>query len=189
IIPSTVFLIFLKDEIITFLFKRGMFDLKSVNLTSYPLFFYSFGLIFYGGISVITRCFYAFNDTRTPVKVGIFSIATNFILDIILMKFLAHGGIALSTSLVGIINFFLLLYFFNKKHLKLNYKKILEIFVISIISAIPMLIFLQISKSHIFQKLNLFNFLITAVTFGLILYFISFKFLMMLIKRRNYERD
>ncbi|HOK57117.1 MAG TPA: murein biosynthesis integral membrane protein MurJ [bacterium] len=184
IIPSTIFLIFLKDEIITFLFKRGMFDVKSVNLTSYPLFFYSLGLVFYGGISVMTRCFYAFNDTRTPVKIGVFSIATNFILDIILMQFLAHGGIALSTSLVGLINFLLLFYFFNKKHLKVDYGKILEIFGVSFISAIPMFIFLTIFRNFLLQKLNLFNFLFLSVSSGLILYFFSFKFISRILRRR-----
>ncbi|MCX7917523.1 MAG: murein biosynthesis integral membrane protein MurJ [bacterium] len=181
IIPSTIFLVLLKKEIITFLFKRGMFDLKSVELTSYPLFFYSLGLIFYGGISVLTRCFYAFNDTRTPVKIGIFSIATNFILDIILMKFLAHGGIALSTSIVGMINFFLLFYFFNKKHLSLEYWKVFNIFLSSFSTSFPLLIFLYFSIKYFYYKLIIPFALFLLICVGLIIYSIS---LILYLKRR-----
>ncbi|MCM8767495.1 MAG: murein biosynthesis integral membrane protein MurJ [Candidatus Omnitrophica bacterium] len=185
VLPSTLFLILLKQEIITFLFKRGVFDLKSVKLTAYPLFFYSLGLIFYGGISIMTRCFYAFNDTRTPVKIAVWSIGTNFILDIILMKFLVHGGIALSTSIVGLINFFLLFYFFNKKYLNLDYKKILKIFGISFIPLVPVSIFLLIFRYFYVQKVKLFTFLFLAIIGGLILYFFSYKVFNKIIKKET----
>ncbi|MCM8805014.1 MAG: murein biosynthesis integral membrane protein MurJ [Candidatus Omnitrophica bacterium] len=176
-IPSTFILIFLKDEIVTFLFKRGLFDINSVKLTSYPLFFYSLGIIFYGGISIMTRCFYAFNDTKTPVKIGILSIITNFVLDIILMKFLAHGGIALSTSLVGIINFALLYHFFEKKYLKFHYKKILKNFLITFLSFIPSILFMMFSKKiFLIYKIPLFTFLLTSIGVGLLIYFFLIKF-------------
>jgi len=175
LIPSTIILIFLKDEIVTFLFKRGMFDLKSVQLTSYPLFFYSIGIIFYGGISIITRCFYAFNDTKTPVKIGILSIFSNFILDIILMKFLYHGGIALSTSIVGFINFSLLSYLFNKKHLKINYWNILNSFLKHFVFSIPPIIFIFITKYFLISKFSLLFFLFFAISCYFIIYFFFFK--------------
>ena len=177
LIPSTIILIFLKDEIVTFLFKRGMFDLKSVQLTSYPLLFYSIGIIFYGGISVITRCFYAFNDTKTPVKIGILSIFSNFTLDIILIKFLYHGGIALSTSIVGFLNFLLLCYFFNKKHLKINYLIILNSFLKYFILFIPSIIFILVSKQFLISKFSLFYFLSITIFCSLTIHFFFFKIL------------
>ncbi|MCM8806620.1 MAG: murein biosynthesis integral membrane protein MurJ [Candidatus Omnitrophica bacterium] len=175
LIPSTFIMIFLRKEIITFLFKRGLFDMKSVELTSYPLFFYSTGILFYGGISLMTRCFYAFNDTKTPVKIGILSIGVNFILDIVLMKFLAHGGIALSTSLVGLANFILLSYFFYKKYLKLNYIYISNLFVRSLFLFIPSILFLFFIKNLLVDKISLFWFLFYAISGSLFLYFLFFK--------------
>jgi putative peptidoglycan lipid II flippase len=175
LIPSTFILVFLKDEIVTFLFKRGMFDLNSVQLTSYPLLFYSIGIIFYGGISIITRCFYAFNDTRTPVKIGILSIFSNFILDIILMKFLNHGGIALSTTIVGLINFLLLCYFFNRKHLQVNYSLIINSFLKYLVISIPSIIFILASKHFLISKLSLFYFLFFVIPGSLVIYFFFFK--------------
>lgn len=178
LIPSTFILIYLREEIITFLFKRGIFDLNSVKLTSFPLLFYSLGIVFYGGISVITRAYYSFNDTKTPVKIGIYSIGTNFILDILLMKFLAHGGIALSTSLVGLINFLLLLYFFNKKHLKIQFLYLLNMFLkIFIFAFIPCLFF----KIPILKTLSVFWFLF----FSLGIYFIFYILLVFLLTQKD----
>ncbi len=171
LIPSTFLMIFLREEIITILFKRGLFDINSVRLTAYPLLFYSTGIIFYGGISIITRCFYAFNDTKTPVKIGLLSIMTNFILDIILMKFLAHGGIALSTSIVGLINFFLLSYFFYKKHFKFNYIPILKTFYELLFFFIPSIIFIIFLEIFFSFKISVFLFLSISAIGALSLYF------------------
>ncbi|MCM8819046.1 MAG: murein biosynthesis integral membrane protein MurJ [Candidatus Omnitrophica bacterium] len=175
LIPSTFIMIFLREEIITFLFKRGIFDINSVKLTSYPLFFYSTGIIFYGGISIMTRCFYSFNDTKTPVKIGVFSIITNFIFDIILMKYLAHGGIALSTSLVGLLNFVLLGYFFQKKHLKLNYISILNSFFNLLFLFLPSVIFLIVLKYFFVERISLLSFLMLSIFGSLFLFFIFLK--------------
>lgn len=182
LIPSTFILILLRNEIITFLFKRGIFDINSVKLTSYPLFFYSIGIIFYGGISIITRSFYAFNDTKTPVKIGLLSIITNFFLDLILMKFLSHGGIALSTSIVGFLNFIILIYFFNKKHLKLDYIKIFKNFFMTFLISIPLILFLVLLKTYLENKIYIPFFLLISITSSLIIYFLSMKICVKFIK-------
>ncbi|MCM8768513.1 MAG: murein biosynthesis integral membrane protein MurJ [Candidatus Omnitrophica bacterium] len=120
LLPCSFGLILLRKEIISFLFQRGMFSSLSVEATAFALGFYALGLIAYGAISVLTRAFYAFQDTKTPVQVGVISIGLNFLLDIGLMRFLRQGGIALSTTLVGFGNFLLLLFLFRRKHLPLK---------------------------------------------------------------------
>lgn len=175
LLPCTFILILLREEIISFLFKRGIFDINSVKLTSIPLLFYSIGITFYGGISIMTRCFYSFEDTRTPVKIGIFSIFSNFILDIILMKFLAHGGIALSTSLVGFTNFILLSYFFNKKYLKLDYKEISKNFLKTTYFCIPLILSLVFLKKFLITEMHLLLFLPFSIGIGLSIYFLTLK--------------
>ncbi|HOL67097.1 MAG TPA: murein biosynthesis integral membrane protein MurJ, partial [bacterium] len=94
LLPCTIGLFLFRKEIVALLFQRGMFSASSVEITAFALGFYSLGLVGYGAASVLTRGFYAFQDTRTPVLVGVISIATNFFLDIILMGPLQHGGIA-----------------------------------------------------------------------------------------------
>ena len=115
LIPSSVWMAVYRNELIMLFFKRGLFDAHSVNITAFALLFFCLGIVFYGAAMVLTRGFYAFNDTRTPVKIGLISIGTNAVLDFVLMRFLNQGGIALSTSVVGLENFLLLAYLFVKK--------------------------------------------------------------------------
>jgi len=175
LLPFTFGLIIFKTEVVGFLFKRGLFDANSVNITSLPLAFYCIGLLGYGGASVITRAFYAVKDTSTPVKIGILSIAVNFLLDIILMKSLKHSGIALSTSIVGLTNFALLIFFFRRKHISLNLRKVfvplLKVFVSSLLMGLALYIF-KIRMSHI---LSLSSFLFTGIIGGTIIYIILVK--------------
>jgi len=128
LIPSSIGMIVFRREIIELLFKRGLFTSHSVEITAYPLMLYCIGLVFYGLAIIVTRGFYAHHDTATPFKIGIISIATNALFDFILMKFMGHGGIALSTSLVGLQNFVLLYLMFRKKFRLLETKRLVKRF-------------------------------------------------------------
>lgn len=174
-VPFTFGLIFFRKEFVSFLFQRGMFTLHSVYLVSFPLTFYSIGLVGYGGASIFTRAFYASGDTKTPVKVGILSIFTNFIFDIILMKFLKHGGIALSTSIVGFFNFFLLIYFFNRKHQRINIFSLSTFFIKILISSLIMLGVIYFYKIKISTIFSLPLFLLTGIILAGTVYFFCIK--------------
>ena len=138
LLPFTFGMIIFKTEIVSFLFARGMFSAQSVSMVASPLAFYSLGLLGYGGASVWSRAFYACRDTSTPVKVGVFSILLNFVLDVVLMKPLGHNGIALATSLVGAMNFILLAALFNKKHIYLDFRAIVPFFTKTLAASVAM---------------------------------------------------
>ncbi|MCX5642017.1 MAG: polysaccharide biosynthesis C-terminal domain-containing protein, partial [Candidatus Omnitrophica bacterium] len=126
VIPASFVLVFFREPIIQVLFQRGLFTSQSTQATGIALLFFSLGLFGYSGNIVLTRAFYALKDTATPVKVGILSIAANLILDLILIVPLKQGGIALSTSLVGILNFALLFFLLRRKIGVLGGRKILK---------------------------------------------------------------
>jgi len=65
----------------------------------------------YAAIKVIAPTFYAFGDSRTPMYVALFSIVVNIGLDYVFAVLLKMetAGLALSTSCVALVNFFLLL--------------------------------------------------------------------------------
>jgi len=118
-IPATIGLIFGGKPIISFLFQRGKFDLIALNKTYLAIVGYAIGLWAYAGIRVIVPTFYAFKDTKTPVKASFISLIANIIFSIILMKYLLHMGLAIATAIASMINFTLLL-FYLKKYLKIN---------------------------------------------------------------------
>jgi len=169
-LPFTFGMIILRTEIVTLLFSRGLFSGDSVRMAASPLAFYSLGLAGYGGVSVLARAFYSCGDTVTPVKVGLLSIVTNLFLNIALMKFLNHSGIALSTAVVGIMNFALLLWLFNRKHLKINVRELVPFTGKSLVISASMGVILCLWK-RMFQgmplPLTLFSAIIVAVLFYL----------------------
>ncbi len=108
-IPSMVGLIILREPIVALLFKRGVFDSEATQLTAYALLYYSIGLWAFSGVRIVVSTFYALQDTKTPVRIAVISIIANIVLGIILMGPLAHGGLALSTSLASMLNLGLLI--------------------------------------------------------------------------------
>ncbi|MGH8521059.1 MAG: lipid II flippase MurJ, partial [Gammaproteobacteria bacterium] len=55
-------------------------------------------------IKVLAPGYYARQDTRTPVRVGVIAMLTNILLNALLIWPLAHAGLALATSLSAYIN-------------------------------------------------------------------------------------
>jgi len=108
-IPATVGLIILRQPIVALLFQRGEFDAQATRLTAQALLYYSLGLWAFSAVRIVAATFFALQDTRTPVRMAGISIFANIILGAVLMKPLAHGGLALATSLASILNLGLLL--------------------------------------------------------------------------------
>ncbi|GAI93805.1 unnamed protein product, partial [marine sediment metagenome] len=59
--------------------------------------------------------FYALKDTKTPVKIGVYIVFINIALDLILIRYLAHSGLALATSVAAILNLIILLKVLQEK--------------------------------------------------------------------------
>ncbi|MCX5695443.1 MAG: murein biosynthesis integral membrane protein MurJ [Candidatus Omnitrophica bacterium] len=114
-LPASVGFMFLADPVITTLFGGGRFDAYSARLTSGALFYYSLGLFAYGGTKILQACFFSLKDTVTPTKVAAVSLVSNVILIVILMFPLKISGIALATSISGIIAFFILFFILEKR--------------------------------------------------------------------------
>ena len=115
ILPSTVGLIVLRIPIVQLLFERGEFDPVSTARTASVLMYYSFGLFAYSGQKIIAAGFYAVQDPRTPVKMGVIALVSNIILNLLLMGPMRESGLALATSLSGAIQFLLLIFLYDRR--------------------------------------------------------------------------
>ncbi|SNX53531.1 murein biosynthesis integral membrane protein MurJ [Thermoanaerobacterium sp. RBIITD] len=114
-IPVTVGAIILRVPIIRLLFERGAFDEKSTELTSIAFMFYSIGMTANGLRNVLSRSFYSLKDTKTPMYNGAIAVLINIALNLILVKYLALGGLALSTSVAAIATSLMLMNSLRKK--------------------------------------------------------------------------
>lgn len=98
-LPAATGLLLLRVPLIRVLLERGEFTARSTQLTAYALAFFAFGLLAHSLLEVVTRTFYALHDTWTPVRVGVGAMALNVGLSLLLIKPLAHGGLALANTL------------------------------------------------------------------------------------------
>ncbi len=124
LIPITFFVAGAGLDMIKILFQRGSFDLLASQLTFESFLFYSFGLIFFALNQTITPLFFAAGDTKTPVIITSIMVAVNIILNIILIYFLKHIGIALATSLTGLIQLVILILVISKRLDKIKIRSI-----------------------------------------------------------------
>ncbi|MCK9910853.1 polysaccharide biosynthesis C-terminal domain-containing protein, partial [Microbacteriaceae bacterium K1510] len=74
------------------------FDQAAVELTVWGMSFYSLGLYFLAARDLLTRAFYALENTRTPVMIGVIGIVVYIATAWSTMPTLGHGGVALSAS-------------------------------------------------------------------------------------------
>jgi putative peptidoglycan lipid II flippase len=108
-LPCMCFFLVNSSHIVQLLYQHGAFDEKASLATAQALYFYSFGLLGYGLIKVLTSYYYAVGQTRYPMMVGLFSIGLNFMLNYLLVARFGHTGLAMTASLVLMCNAFFLL--------------------------------------------------------------------------------
>jgi putative peptidoglycan lipid II flippase len=114
-VPASIGFMVLAKPIVSALFMGGKFDSYSVEATAGALFFYSIGLFAYGSTKILQNAFFALKDTFTPTVVSAVILLLNICLNAILMYPMRLSGLALATSISGIIGFFVLFYLINKK--------------------------------------------------------------------------
>ncbi len=114
-IPACIGLFMLAAPVLATLFQYGEFTASDTYLSSLSLMAYIFGLPGFILIKVLAPGFYARQDTRTPVRIGIIAMVTNmamnilFVVPLVLYGYEApHVGLALATSCSAYLNAFLL---------------------------------------------------------------------------------
>jgi putative peptidoglycan lipid II flippase len=108
-LPATAAFIFAAEPILRGLFQHGAFTARDTILCGWALSAFSIGLPSYVLVKVLTPGFYARADTRTPVRLALFSVAVNLVGNLILIPTLGrfgmgHVGPPLATALASTIN-------------------------------------------------------------------------------------
>ncbi len=109
--PAAVGLFVLAGPLITTIYGYGAFTERDVYMTSYALMMYAFGLLGFSLVKVLAPGYFARQDARTPVRVGIISLTVNVAFNVSLVLPLAKAGfpaphilLAFSTGLSAIVN-------------------------------------------------------------------------------------
>ncbi len=117
--PAAVGLFVLAAPIVQMLLEHGSFGPQSTWLTARALSFYAPGLMVFCLAKVFVPAFYALQDTRTPVKIGLCGVALNFALNVTfaqtLPEYWKHAGLAFSTVIAEGFNGLMLAWFLRRR--------------------------------------------------------------------------
>jgi putative peptidoglycan lipid II flippase len=127
-IPAAVGLVILREPIVQVLFQHGLFVAESTRLTARALLYYSIGLPAFAAVKLIVPAFYSTQDTRTPVRVAVFTMLANVLLNVVFLFYffakLKNGGPALASALAGYFNVFTLFVIFRLRFGRLGTREI-----------------------------------------------------------------
>lgn len=128
-VPSAIGLIILAFPIAQTLLEHGNFTLQGAQSASIPLLFFAIGLPALAAVEILTRSFYALQDSRTPVQISVAQFILKIALSIILLNIVSGvqasmGALALSTSIAGILEAVVLFILLSQRISGFNLKEL-----------------------------------------------------------------
>jgi putative peptidoglycan lipid II flippase len=114
-LPAALALGMISVPLLATFFQRGAFVAQDVQMTSYALIGYSVGLIGIIVVKILAPGFYARQDIRTPVKIGVVTLLATQAMNALFIGWLHHAGLALSIGLAACLNSSILFYYLRKR--------------------------------------------------------------------------
>ena len=121
-VPASIALFMLSTPIIQALFQHGAFDVRDTQMTAMALQCMSGGVLAFMLIKVFAPGFYAIQDTKTPVRVGLMAVAANAILNVVFIGIFKlidwqaeHMALAIASSGSALVNAGMLYFYLHKR--------------------------------------------------------------------------
>ncbi|MFH1585110.1 MAG: murein biosynthesis integral membrane protein MurJ [Patescibacteria group bacterium] len=121
VLPASVLLCLLREPIVRILYHTGAFEAGDAQLASMVLGMFTLGILFQALIPLLSRAFFALQDTKTPTLIGVGAVAANVSLALLFLNLLPTWEIepllALPLALVasGFLQCVFLAFFLRKK--------------------------------------------------------------------------
>ncbi len=176
--PACLGLILLSKELIITLFQYGAFDTNSAIKASYSLQAYGSGLMAFIAIKIFAPIFLSRGDTKTPVKAGVAAMISNIVLNLILVQYFEHIGLAAATSISALLNASILYYYLIKQSIfkfdNALYKMLFKVIFAVIIMSVYILFFdSNIDTYYDVSILERSGFLVKSIVISGLIYFLS----------------
>jgi putative peptidoglycan lipid II flippase len=114
-LPCALALLVFPSALISVLFHYGAFAARDVEMTVRALMGYGVGLIGLIAVKVLAPGFYAQQDVRTPMKVAVVALVCTQAMNLVLVPWLGHAGLALSIGLAALLNAGVLLWLLRRR--------------------------------------------------------------------------
>jgi peptidoglycan biosynthesis protein MviN/MurJ (putative lipid II flippase) len=107
-LPAALGLAILAIPLIATLFHHGAFDAHDVAMTGQALTAYSVGLVGLIVVKVLAPGFYARQNIKTPVKIGVLTLVATQLMNVAFILPMRHAGLAMAIGLGACLNAWLL---------------------------------------------------------------------------------
>jgi putative peptidoglycan lipid II flippase len=114
-LPAALALGIIAVPLLATFFQHGAFAANDVMMTRNALVGYSVGLIGIIAVKVLAPGFYARQDIKTPVKIGIVTLLATQVMNLLFIGWLQHAGLALAIGLGSCFNSAILFYLLRKR--------------------------------------------------------------------------
>ena len=109
-VPASIGLALMAQPLTAMLFHYGKFLAHDVLMTQQAVVGYSLGLLGLIAIKVLAPAFYARQDVRTPLWIGLGVLVITQLMNLLFVPYFAHAGLTLSISVGALFNAGLLLW-------------------------------------------------------------------------------
>jgi putative peptidoglycan lipid II flippase len=159
IIPSTIFILLLRAQLVRVILGHGKFDWDDTVLTFQALGIFSISLFAQCLIPLLARAFYSMHDTKTPFYIALVTEAVNIIAVIMLIGKFKILGLAMAFTLAAIVQMAILLFFLRLRLKNLDDRNILKSAAKIIFAAALAGIGVQLTKMLVDNYMNIDTFL------------------------------
>lgn len=171
LIPISMGVILFKEEIITIVYKRGMYSDSAVSLTVMALTGYAIGIFFTGVRDILNSILFSMGKTKITAKNGVIGVIINIALSLTLSKKFGILGITISSSIAMMVTSILLLINITKLVGEFKVKPLMLKLTKIVISSAIMSLVIILAKGFI-ASMPIILFVIVGTIIGIITYFI-----------------
>lgn len=125
-VPASAALAVLALPTVTVIFGRGAFEAAHVAQTARSLVFMAAGVWAVASVQGVTRMFYAYGDTRTPVLCGAANLVSFVAFSLLNMRSLGHCAIAAGNSFSSFVQLALLLFLLRRRIGPLGFRELFD---------------------------------------------------------------
>jgi putative peptidoglycan lipid II flippase len=177
VVPMAIILLLLRAQVVRLVLGTGRFDWTDTVRTADTLALFAISIVFQSVSPLLIRAFYALKDSTTPLLIGMVTVATDIIGNLVFSKSMGVPGLALAFSIASGVQVALLWATLRLKLGTLNESILITSLAKMTVAAVPMALAIQITKNflgtHVGMStvLGVFIQLAVSALVGLAVYF------------------
>jgi putative peptidoglycan lipid II flippase len=150
VIPFSMLIMVLRQEIVMILFQRGRFDAIATQNTSQILVFLMTGAVAFGAQTVVVRGYYAMQDTLFPTLYATIAVIASIPFYIMGMRSMGASGVALAVSLSSMLQVALIYAIWNRRTANTESKQVYYFFGKMVLLSIPIGFLLELIRRSLY---------------------------------------